>query len=86
MHGWAVGTVPLRSMGGVCGDGRGTHHGARGASNQIYARRFVTHRFDFGEFIRAYDTFSTARETGALEIVLSRSWPTAQPAVHRHRP
>ncbi|WP_143728180.1 alcohol dehydrogenase catalytic domain-containing protein [Micromonospora cremea] len=30
-------------------------------------------RFDFGEFIRAHDTFSNARETGALEVVLSRS-------------
>ena len=43
------------------------------ATGQLNARRFVTHRFDFGEFIQAYDTFSNARETGALKVLLSRS-------------
>jgi alcohol dehydrogenase len=41
-------------------------------SGQIDARRFVTHRFSFGEFIEAYDVFSRAGETGALKVVLSR--------------
>ena len=41
-------------------------------SHQIDAQRFVTHRFDFDEFIRAYDVFSRAGETGALKVVLSR--------------
>jgi alcohol dehydrogenase len=40
-------------------------------SHQIDAQRFVTHRFGFDEFIRAYDVFSRAGETGALKVVLS---------------
>jgi alcohol dehydrogenase len=40
-------------------------------SHQIDAQRFVTHRFGFDEFIRAYDVFSRASETGALKVVLS---------------
>jgi alcohol dehydrogenase len=41
-------------------------------SHQIDAQRFVTHRFGFDEFVRAYDVFSRASETGALKVVLSR--------------
>jgi alcohol dehydrogenase len=40
-------------------------------SHQIDAQRFVTHHFGFDEFIRAYDVFSRASETGALKVVLS---------------
>jgi alcohol dehydrogenase len=43
------------------------------ASHQIDARRFVTHRFGFDEFIRAYDVFFRAGETGALKVVLSQN-------------
>jgi alcohol dehydrogenase len=42
-------------------------------SHQIDARRFVTHRFGFDEFMQAYDVFSRAGETGALKVVLSRN-------------
>jgi alcohol dehydrogenase len=42
-------------------------------SRQIDARRFITHRFGFDEFIQAYDVFSRAAETGALKVVLSRT-------------
>jgi alcohol dehydrogenase len=42
-------------------------------SHQIDAQRFVTHRFGFDEFIRAYDVFSRAGETGALKVVLSQN-------------
>jgi alcohol dehydrogenase len=41
-------------------------------SHQIDARRFVTHRFGFDDFIEAYDVFSRAAETGALKVVISR--------------
>lgn len=42
-------------------------------SHQIDAQRFITHRFGFDDFIRAYDVFSRAGETGALKVVLSRT-------------
>jgi alcohol dehydrogenase len=41
-------------------------------SHQIDARRFITHRFGFDDFIEAYDVFSRAAETGALKVVISR--------------
>jgi alcohol dehydrogenase len=41
-------------------------------SHQIDAGRFVTHRFGFDDFIKAYDVFARASETGALKVVLSR--------------
>lgn len=41
-------------------------------SDQLDAKRFVTHHFGFGEFDRAYDVFSRAAETGALKVVLNR--------------
>jgi len=42
------------------------------ATRQLNAARFVTHRFTFDEFIKAYDVFSDAAETGALKVVLTR--------------
>jgi alcohol dehydrogenase len=42
-------------------------------SRQIDAKRFVTHRFGFDEFLHAYDVFANAAETGALKVVLSRT-------------
>jgi alcohol dehydrogenase len=42
-------------------------------SKQIDAKRFVTHRFGFDEFLHAYDVFANAAETGALKVVLSRT-------------
>jgi alcohol dehydrogenase len=41
-------------------------------SGQLDAQRFVTHRFGFDDFIRAYDVFARAGETGALKVTLSR--------------
>ncbi|SCF47615.1 hypothetical protein GA0070216_12313 [Micromonospora matsumotoense] len=42
------------------------------AAGRIDPARFVTHRFDVDDVIRAYGTFSDARRTGALKVVLSR--------------
>ncbi|MFL6075199.1 MAG: zinc-dependent alcohol dehydrogenase family protein [Mycobacteriales bacterium] len=42
------------------------------AAHQVDPARFVTHHFDFGEFLDAYDVFGRAAETGALKVVLSR--------------
>jgi alcohol dehydrogenase len=42
-------------------------------SGQIDAKRFVTHRFDFDDFMTAYDVFGRASETGALKVVLTRN-------------
>jgi alcohol dehydrogenase len=42
------------------------------AGRQIEAERFVTHRFAFDEFMKAYDVFAAAGDTGALKVVLSR--------------
>jgi alcohol dehydrogenase len=43
------------------------------ATGQLKAARFATHHFGFDEFIKAYDVFSNAGETGALKIVLTRA-------------
>ena len=43
------------------------------ASQQLNAARFATHHFSFEEFIKAYDVFSNAAETGALKVVLTRA-------------
>jgi alcohol dehydrogenase len=43
------------------------------ASHHIDAQRFVSHRFGFDDFMRAYDVFSRAGETGALKVVLNRT-------------
>jgi alcohol dehydrogenase len=40
-------------------------------SNQLDVARFVTHHFAFNEFIKAYDIFRDAGETGALKVVLT---------------
>lgn len=42
-------------------------------SGRINAKRFVTHRFHFDDFMEAYDVFARAGETGALKVVLSRT-------------
>jgi alcohol dehydrogenase len=42
-------------------------------SHQLDARRFVTHRFGFDQFMHAYDVFAHAGETGALKVVLGRN-------------
>jgi alcohol dehydrogenase len=43
------------------------------ATGQLNAARFATHHFTFDEFIKAYDVFSNAAESGALKVVLSRA-------------
>ena len=43
------------------------------ATGQLKASRFATHHFSFDEFIKAYDVFSNAAETGALKVVLNRA-------------
>jgi alcohol dehydrogenase len=42
------------------------------ASHQLDTGRFITHRFAFDDFEKAYDVFSRAHDTGALKVVLSR--------------
>jgi alcohol dehydrogenase len=42
-------------------------------TGQLKAARFATHHFSFDEFIKAYDVFSNAAETGALKVVLTRA-------------
>ena len=42
-------------------------------AGQLDVGRFVTHRFGFDDFLGAYETFSSAGETGALKVVVSRS-------------
>jgi alcohol dehydrogenase len=42
-------------------------------SHHVDAGRFVTHHFDFDEFIEAYDVFARAADTGALKVVLTRN-------------
>jgi alcohol dehydrogenase len=42
-------------------------------TRQLNAARFVTHHFGFDEFVKAYDVFSNAAETGALKVVLTRA-------------
>lgn len=39
-------------------------------SDQLDAKRFVTHRFALGDIVDAYDTFGRAADTGALKVVL----------------
>ncbi len=43
------------------------------ATRQLDASRFVTHHFTFDDFMKAYDVFSNASETGALKVVLTRA-------------
>jgi alcohol dehydrogenase len=43
------------------------------ATRQLNAARFVTHHFTFEEFIKAYDVFSNAAESGALKVVLTHA-------------
>jgi alcohol dehydrogenase len=43
------------------------------ATRQLKAARFATHHFSFDEFIRAYDVFSNAAESGALKVVLTHA-------------
>jgi alcohol dehydrogenase len=43
------------------------------ATHQLDAARFATHHFTLGEFMKAYDVFSNASETGALKVVLTRA-------------
>lgn len=42
-------------------------------SGQLAPGRFVTHHFDLGHMVEAYDVFGRAADTGALKIVLSRT-------------
>jgi alcohol dehydrogenase len=42
------------------------------ANHQLDTRKFVTHRFGFEDFDKAYDVFSRATDTGALKVVVSR--------------
>ncbi|MEO6956311.1 MAG: zinc-dependent alcohol dehydrogenase family protein [Antricoccus sp.] len=41
-------------------------------SGQLAPAAFVTHRFEFGQFLEAYDTFAHASDTGALKVVLHK--------------
>jgi alcohol dehydrogenase len=43
------------------------------AAHQIDAARFVTHRFDLGDIVKAYDVFQHAADTGAIKVVMTRS-------------
>jgi alcohol dehydrogenase len=36
------------------------------------AARFVTHRFELGEILQAYDVFANAADTGAIKVVMTR--------------
>jgi alcohol dehydrogenase len=42
------------------------------AARQIEASRFVTHRFELGEILQAYDVFANAADTGAIKVVMTR--------------
>lgn len=42
-------------------------------SRQLESAKFVTHHFELGEFMEAYDVFARAAETSALKVVLRRS-------------
>jgi alcohol dehydrogenase len=42
-------------------------------TRQLNAARFATHHFTFDEFIKAYDVFTNAAETGALKVILTRA-------------
>jgi len=43
------------------------------AGGQLDVGEFVTHRFAFQDFMKAYDVFSRAADTGALKVVLTPS-------------
>jgi alcohol dehydrogenase len=40
-------------------------------ARHLDAKRFITHRFTFDEFVHAYDVFGDAAESGALKVVLT---------------
>ncbi|MEU8344868.1 zinc-dependent alcohol dehydrogenase family protein [Spirillospora sp. NPDC048832] len=42
------------------------------AGGQLDAGRFITHHFPMEEFLKAYDVFADAADTGALKVVLTR--------------
>jgi alcohol dehydrogenase len=42
------------------------------ASHQIDAGRFATHHFELNDFMKAYDVYERAAETGAVKVVLTR--------------
>ena len=41
-------------------------------SGQLDGGQFVTHHFELGQMLEAYDAFGRASETGALKVVISR--------------
>lgn len=41
-------------------------------SQQVNAREFISHQFELGQIVEAYDVFARAAETGALKVVLTR--------------
>jgi len=41
-------------------------------SQQVNAHEFISHQFELGQVIEAYDVFARAAETGALKVVLTR--------------
>ncbi|MEW1952551.1 zinc-dependent alcohol dehydrogenase family protein [Terrabacter sp. NPDC080008] len=41
------------------------------ATHQVDLARFVTHRFAMADFMKAYDAFAQAADTGALKVVLT---------------
>ena len=41
-------------------------------SGQLAPEALVTHRFKFGDFLDAYDTFARASDTGALKVVIHK--------------
>ena len=43
------------------------------AGHQVQPGRFVTHHFELGQFLEAYDVFARAADTGALKVVLTRT-------------
>ena len=43
------------------------------AGKQLDVGKFVTHRFALDDFMKAYDVFARAADTGALKVVLTRS-------------
>ena len=42
------------------------------ASRQLDASHFVTHHFELGDIVSAYDVFERAADTGALKVALAR--------------
>jgi alcohol dehydrogenase len=43
------------------------------ATHQIDAGRFATHHFPLDQFMKAYEVFANASETGALKVILTRT-------------